>query len=113
MYHEGVINCSSRSIINNPLILQSHWPLNMEVKQTLISSGGVVDEESKDLAFVPLHLRPVNSTSRDSCFLSLYHGSFDSIGQQLAPITNNFEDFSIISNVPYGVQSKAAQSKYH
>ena len=41
--------------------------------------------------------------------MSLYHGSFDKIGAMLAPLTNNFADFSIITNVPYGVQSQKYQ----
>ena len=39
-------------------------------------------------------------------YLSLYHGSFENIGPKLAQITNNFQDFSIITNIPYGVQSQ-------
>jgi len=34
--------------------------------------------------------------------LSLYHGDFETIGVKLADKTNGFEDFSIITNVPYG-----------
>jgi hypothetical protein len=51
----------------------------------------------------------VNQESRD-LFLSLYHGSFDKVGPELAAITNHFQDFSIITNVPYGVQSSKYQA---
>lgn len=47
-------------------------------------------------------------TERD-LILSLYHGDFQLIGHRLAPLTNNFEDFTILTNVPYGVQSKTSQ----
>jgi len=49
-------------------------------------------------------LQKLNRSSAET-YLSLYHGSFDDIGTRLAPLTNNFEDFNIITNVPYGVQS--------
>ena len=41
--------------------------------------------------------------------LSVYHGDFQLIGHRLADLTNGFEDFSILTNVPYGVQSKEKQ----
>ena len=61
--------------------------------------------EMANINFAPA----LNGTHKNS-FLSLYHGSFDSIGPQLAQITNHFEDFSIISNVPYGIQSNQYQN---
>ena len=41
--------------------------------------------------------------------MSLYHGDFEKIGHQLAERTNGFKDFTILTNVPYGVQSATAQ----
>jgi hypothetical protein len=34
--------------------------------------------------------------------MSLYHGDFEKIGKQLAPLTDNFKDFTMLSNIPYG-----------
>lgn len=34
--------------------------------------------------------------------MSLYHGDFDKIGQLLAEKTDNFKDFSIVTNIPWG-----------
>ena len=48
----------------------------------------------------------------DNVYLSLYNGSFNQIGLSLCEMTDNFKDFSIISNIPYGKQSidKAGQN---
>ena len=34
--------------------------------------------------------------------MSLYHGDFNTVGKKLGPATNNFEDFTILTNIPYG-----------
>jgi len=41
--------------------------------------------------------------------LSVYQGDFQEIGYKLAETSNNFEDFQILTNVPYGVQSSEMQ----
>lgn len=46
MYHEGVIRCSPRPIINNPMMLQSHWPLKPKsVEEKLLTSGEEASEK--------------------------------------------------------------------
>ena len=40
--------------------------------------------------------------------MSLYHGDFEKIGQELAAKTNGFKDFTLLMNVPYGHQSSEA-----
>ena len=47
-------------------------------------------------------------TKRD-LVLSVYQGDFQEIGYKLAETSNNFEDFQILTNVPYGVQSSEMQ----
>jgi len=44
--------------------------------------------------------------------LSLYQGAFTDIGPIMAELTNGFEDFSIMSNIPYGVQSRNNQGNF-
>lgn len=41
--------------------------------------------------------------------MSLYHGDFETIGHELASLTNGFEDFTLLMNVPYGEQSARFQ----
>ena len=50
----------------------------------------------------------VNQDSRPQ-LLSIYHGDFEQIGVKLADKTNGFENFSIITNLPYGKQSEQKQ----
>lgn len=40
--------------------------------------------------------------------MSLYHGDFETVGHELALITNGFKDFTLLMNVPYGHQSAVA-----
>ena len=41
--------------------------------------------------------------------MSVYHGDFQDVGHKLAHVTDQFKDFSIITNVPYGIQSHIKQ----
>ena len=41
--------------------------------------------------------------------MSLYQGDFETIGHEIAARTNGFEDFTLLMNVPYGIQSARAQ----
>jgi hypothetical protein len=68
-------------VINSPLTFAKHWPnANVEGENQLIDF----------------------STKNKPTFLSLYHGDFEKVGKQLAPITSNFKDFTLLSNIPYG-----------
>ena len=73
-------------IINDPLTFAKHWPNNEE-------AGTLIDYSQKT--------RPT--------YLSLYHGPFDRVGRQLAPLTNDFKDFTLLANIPYGHQSAEKQ----
>ena len=83
--------------INDPLILSSNWPkpfTRAEDGTVLMSSASQLmnfQQQERDLV------------------LSVYHGDFQLIGHRLAENTKGFEDFSILTNVPYGVQSKEKQ----
>jgi len=89
-YDHGLLSAPLRPKIADPLTMQSHWPKpSVEGAQNLAAREVTI----------------ANSTQLDS-FLSLYHGSFDKIGHKLGQLTNGFEDFSIITNVPYGEQSQ-------
>jgi hypothetical protein len=50
----------------------------------------------------------MNSPTR-KVVLSAYQGDFQDIGYRLAEATDEFKDFSILTNVPYGVQSAVNQ----
>lgn len=42
-------------------------------------------------------------------FTSLYHGDFEKIGDLLQEKTDGFKDFTLLTNIPYGVQSREKQ----
>jgi hypothetical protein len=74
-----------RAVINDPMIFSEHWP-----KQASTSSSSLINFED---------------VQRQS-YLSLYHGDFNVIGQRLKEVTNDFENFTLLMNVPYGYQSE-------
>ena len=41
--------------------------------------------------------------------MSLYQGDFEPIGTRLADLTDQFKYFTILTNVPYGLQSREKQ----
>ena len=75
---------SEHQVINDPLIFAEHWPRMINNEST--SSSSLIN--FKD--------------SRRKAYLSLYHGDFNLIGQRLKVLTNDFEDFTLLMNVPYG-----------
>ena len=81
-YMQSVLDAPTRPVIQNPLILQYHWPSH-EAQSLKIGSG----EESMERSLIP-----INASDLDT-FLSLYQGSYDAIGAYLGEMTNNFEDF--------------------
>lgn len=81
----GIINSHSHPIINNPLVYSEHWP----------RAG-------------PGELINFKDQTRQQ-YLSLYQGDFQSIGTQLYQLTDNFKDFTIVTNPPYGHQSAEKQ----
>lgn len=82
-----MLRARTHQFINNPLILSSHWP-----------------RPPTDST----HLINFKDTSRPQV-VSVYHGDFQDIGYKLAEATDSFKDFTILTNVPYGVQSHAKQ----
>ena len=80
-----ILDVESHPIINEPLIYAKHWPRAEE--------NSLIDFSNKS----------------QNTFMSLYHGDFNTIGAKLAPLTDNFKDFSIVTNVPYGHQSAVKQ----
>ena len=86
--YQKLFQVNERQTINDPLIFAEHWP----------KSHG----SSEVINF---------SESRRRAFLSLYHGDFSIIGTRLKLLTNNFEDFTLLMNVPYGHQSQEKQHK--
>ena len=82
---DGVIDAKVRPFINNPLVYSEHWPRKGD------SSGQAARNE----------LISFGDSSRKQ-FMSLYHGDFEQIGHELAYLTNGFEDFTLLANVPYG-----------
>ena len=84
---ESSFSCNSHNVISDPMIYSMHWP---QSTQSTTASNEVID---------------FTETKRKT-YLSLYHGDFNNIGLRLANLTNNFEDFTMIMNVPYGVQSQ-------
>jgi len=41
--------------------------------------------------------------------VSLYHGDFEKVGNQLIERTEGLKDFTLLANIPYGVQSVEKQ----
>ena len=41
--------------------------------------------------------------------MSLYHGDFEKVGNQLIERTEGLKDFTLLANIPYGVQSVEKQ----
>jgi Fe-S cluster assembly scaffold protein SufB len=41
--------------------------------------------------------------------VSLYHGDFEKVGNQLIERTEGLKDFTLLANIPYGVQSAEKQ----
>lgn len=92
MYQAGIIEAHEKPIIANPLILSQHWPTSI-LRNEVSEDSSAQLEEQKQL---------MNQTSR-KLFMSLYHGSYEKVGAHLTQVTDNLKDFSIITNVPYGV----------
>ena len=91
LFHHEQFKRADHPRLNNPLIYQAHWPK----RRLSLPSTSVAQSQPGGSG----ELYQAN----ESTYLSLYQGSFEAIGQRLAPITNSFEDFSIISNIPYGI----------
>jgi len=112
-YGKDLFRKSNHPRIDNPLVLQAHWPkldgaqnhlVGLEAPQRPSLTSGLI--KSEDQLWQPsADSKELSLINYNDTFLSLYQGSFDEIGQQLAPLTNQFEHFSVISNIPYGVQS--------
>jgi hypothetical protein len=43
--------------------------------------------------------------------MSLYHGDFEKVGNELLDRTDGLKDFTLLTNIPYGVQSLEKQRK--
>ena len=80
---ENVITLRKHNIINNPMLYAKHWPLATE------QSG------SNKLISYAAQERQV--------FISLYHGDFEKIGEELLKRTDGLRDFTLLGNIPYGV----------
>ncbi|CDW76469.1 UNKNOWN [Stylonychia lemnae] len=93
LIQRGLVAPRLRGFINNPMIFSSHWP-----KYSYDENGEAATSVLMDF----------KQTDRNQ-LLSLYQGDFQSIGSQLASLTENFQDFTILTNVPYGEQSKEKQ----
>lgn len=78
------INCAERPIINDPLVYGEHFP---QLSSLGVHTPGLISYKEQTRA----------------SYLSLYHGDFEAIGQRLSGLTNNFEDFTLLMNIPYGV----------
>jgi hypothetical protein len=88
--NEGIIDVKNRQIINDPLIYAQHWPSKAS------SDSNVALRSNAPVDF---------SMSEKKSFLSLYHGDFEQIGSRLVDTTDGLRDFTLIANVPYGIQS--------
>lgn len=91
----------THGIINDPLVLAKHWPTHSISNSDSEETGITPSSGSASLANFGKSTRDV--------ILSTYQGDFQDIGYRLAEATDNFLDFSILTNVPYGVQSKVKQ----
>ena len=74
-----IVTTFPREIINDPLTYARHWPCSE-------TESGLVDFSLKER----------------NAYMSLYHGDFATVGSKLAPLTDNFKDFTILTNPPYG-----------
>lgn len=97
----GLMSARTHGIINDPLVLAKHWPTHSISNSDSEESGITPSSGSASLANFGKSTRDV--------ILSTYQGDFQDIGYRLAEATGNFLDFSILTNVPYGVQSKVKQ----
>jgi hypothetical protein len=76
-----LFRCHDNEVINDPMIFAEHWPKHNEA-----GSSSLINFKE----------------ARRNTYLSLYHGDFNVIGQRLRVQTNNFEDFTLLMNIPYG-----------
>lgn len=92
LIEEGLVEPRAHRIINDPMTLASHWPKpftnSADVEGLIPSSSSVLN---------------LKSDLRDRHIMSVYQGDFQTIGTKLADLTDGFKDFSIVTNVPYGV----------
>jgi hypothetical protein len=79
------------------MIFADHWP-----KSVTTNMESDVSAEEKAIQEIRSSEVINFSESRRRAYLSLYHGDFTKIGQRLKVLTNNFEDFTLLMNVPYG-----------
>lgn len=82
---EGVLDVRTHHIINNPMLYAKHWPSLSEQQ----GSNKLISYSSQER----------------QAFVSLYHGDFEKVGEELLGRTDGFRDFTLLGNIPYGVQS--------
>lgn len=75
------------------MIFASHWPQSQNNNKDGSESSSLIN---------------FKETTRKA-YLSLYHGDFNKVGQRLQVLTENFKDFTLLMNVPYGYQSAEKQ----
>lgn len=92
--YQDLFNVSERQVINEPLVFCEHWPKSF-TQHDSASSNQLIN-------FGDVNRR---------CYLSLYHGDFNVIGQKLRALTNDLEHFTVLMNIPYGEQSATNQHK--
>lgn len=80
---EGVIELRTHNIINKPMFYAKHWPSATEQHGS-----------NKLISY---------SEQERQAFVSLYHGDFERIGEELLDRTDGLRDFTLLANIPYGV----------
>ena len=84
--YQEIFNFYDRQILNDPMIFSSHWPKTSDSNKDESESSSLIN---------------FKETSKRA-YLSLYHGDFNKVGQRLQVLTENFRQFTLLMNVPYG-----------